>query len=369
MSAPAAAQSRVEWADVAKGACIALVVLFHATNFLLTRGYGAEGWVVFNQFLEPVRMPLFFLVAGLFAGKALSRSWKFVLRSRVALLAYLYVLWLVLRYMYFVLVPGASLTREESSPWNMVIGLVVPHNGLWFVYALALYFVGAKLLQRWDMRLQLTAVFLLAVVGRSLEELPWTWQNMLGYFMFFLLGLHAKPLLAGIARRTSIPAIVGAVAAYCGATYLAMRLDAGEYALTAIVLSLLGLVVGILAAARLRWRLAVRALSKLGTLTLPVYLMHEIAMGTVSYGWLTLGLLPDFHVVQMFGPVVVALIGIAGALVLYHLLQLGGMSWLFRLPKPLQFTEPAPSQPFVRAGRSGQSLRPLQEPRVSGQQD
>lgn len=352
MSAPAATGSRVEWADVAKGACIALVVVFHATNFMITRGYGSDMWVTLNQFLEPVRMPLFFLVAGLFAGKSLSKSWTFVLRNRVGLLLYLYLLWLVLRYAYFVAVPGASLTREESTPWNVVTGLVVPHNGLWFVYALALYFVGAKLLQRLSVPVQAIAAVSIALAGRSLTEIPWTWQNMAAYFMFFLLGLHAATPLHRLAARTSLPAVAAAAAAYFGAIYLAWRTELGEYAPTAIIITLFGLVFGVLAAARVRWRPAVSALSRLGALTLPVYLMHEIAMGTVSYGWLVLGAVPEPEYVRRAGPLVVALIGILGALALHRVLLSIGMPWLFRLPAPLQFIPGEPERQAVTAYRA-----------------
>ncbi|AEF39142.1 acyltransferase family protein [Hoyosella subflava] len=353
MTAPAAARdSRVEWVDVAKGACIALVVLFHATNFWITRGYGSQAWVEFNQFLEPVRMPLFFLAAGLFAGKALQRSWNFVLRNRVALMFYLYLLWLLLRYGYFTLVPGASLTGEESSPLNILVGLVVPHNGLWFVYALGLYFAGAKLIQRFDPRYQVAAAVVLAIIVRSLAdvvEFSWTWENMAGYFMFFVLGLHAKELLFALAARTSLPTVLIAGAAYAGAVHFARETGLGEYAITAIVITLLGLAVGVLAAARLRWGPGVRALSRLGALTLPVYLMHEIVMGTLAYGLISQGVLPTPEVVRGFGPAAIAATGIVGALLVHRLLVGGGLKWLFSLPASMQFIPAESARPATPA--------------------
>ncbi|GGC73682.1 acyltransferase [Hoyosella rhizosphaerae] len=324
--------SRVEWVDVAKGACILLVVLFHATNFMITRGYGSESWVAFNAFLEPIRMPLFFLVAGLFASKVLGTSWSNIWRRRVMLMLYLYGLWLLLRFGFFALVPGASLTGEESSPFNLLTALVVPHNGLWFVYALALYFAAAKLLADRDPRIQISVAFTVSLAAYSADFMPWTWQNMGAYFLFFLIGVNGKEILLTLARWTSIPAIALLAISYSAGFYAVNNSELGEFSLARIMLTLLGLALGVLAAARLRWGVGVRVLSTLGTVTLPVYLMHEIAMGSFAYALLSTGVLPADSVMRAAGPVVVALAGICGGLLLHKLLLSLKATWLFALP-------------------------------------
>ena len=70
-----APKQRVGWVDAAKGLCILLVVLGHAITELQAHGYYTAQWAGINFFLGPIRMPLFFLLSGLFAGKALKESW------------------------------------------------------------------------------------------------------------------------------------------------------------------------------------------------------------------------------------------------------------------------------------------------------
>jgi hypothetical protein len=73
-----APDGRLAWVDVAKGASIVLVVLLHVTNKHLVRLDDAsllvrDGWAEVGQWLRPVRMPLFFLLSGLWAAPALDR--------------------------------------------------------------------------------------------------------------------------------------------------------------------------------------------------------------------------------------------------------------------------------------------------------
>ncbi|XGU20578.1 acyltransferase family protein [Rhodococcus sp. 3Y1] len=140
----AAHTGRVDWVDLAKGISIALVVLLHSTNFLVTRGLAAGIWNDINAVAEPIRMPLFFLTAGLFAHKVTSLPWATVIRRRVLPLAYLYLMWTVLRFVFFSAFPATAGTDETSSPLNLITALVVPTSGLWFLYALAVYTVLTK---------------------------------------------------------------------------------------------------------------------------------------------------------------------------------------------------------------------------------
>jgi uncharacterized membrane protein YcfT len=63
-------ERRVPWVDTAKGVCIVLVVMMHATLGVgeAMGGQGFMHWVV--AFAKPFRMPDFFLVSGLFLSRA-----------------------------------------------------------------------------------------------------------------------------------------------------------------------------------------------------------------------------------------------------------------------------------------------------------
>ena len=90
---------RVGWPDVAKGICILLVVLWHVVTKVVVGipGAGAvtDAWVMLNAQLLPLRIPLFFLVSGMFAARAVlagdGASW----RRRAGRLALLYLVWVL----------------------------------------------------------------------------------------------------------------------------------------------------------------------------------------------------------------------------------------------------------------------------------
>ena len=56
------AKQRIEYIDLAKGICILLVVLDHISN----EGYFSAGDYPLNEFFEQMRMPLYFVLSGLF---------------------------------------------------------------------------------------------------------------------------------------------------------------------------------------------------------------------------------------------------------------------------------------------------------------
>jgi uncharacterized membrane protein YcfT len=192
--------TRLAWADAAKGACILLVVLHHTTlkHYLPMVPEAmtpvAATWEAVTGALKPVRMPLFFLLAGLFAANAVRRPWSQVLTQRVLTPYWLYAVWLG--------IGGVVFTIEQTMVTNRARGvgelggdLLWASTSAWFLYALAVYFVVAKLTCDLDTRRVLGAAALLAV---SVSALPMTAANREAVLMH--LGRHragrALPLLA-----------------------------------------------------------------------------------------------------------------------------------------------------------------------------
>ena len=85
-----AGRDRTVWADVAKGMCILLVVLWHVvTKHYLRIDWHVSppipgAWGVLTEQLLPMRMPLFFTISGMFAIGAVRRPWRVLGRSKVA---------------------------------------------------------------------------------------------------------------------------------------------------------------------------------------------------------------------------------------------------------------------------------------------
>ncbi len=146
MQPDAGAGDRVAWVDTAKGLCIILVVMMHAT-LGVGEAMGGEGFMHHVvAFAAPFRMPDFFLISGLFLARVIDRDWRSYGDKRILHFLYFYVLWLVIQSLVkFGQVSGGSATGfVEHLAWSFV----EPFSTLWFVYMLAIFSVVTKLLRR-----------------------------------------------------------------------------------------------------------------------------------------------------------------------------------------------------------------------------
>ena len=89
--------ARLDWVDTAKGLCIVLVVMMHAT-LGVGEAMGGEGFMhSVVAFARPFRMPDFFLVSGLFLSRVIDRDWRTYSDRRVVHFFYFYLLWLLIQ--------------------------------------------------------------------------------------------------------------------------------------------------------------------------------------------------------------------------------------------------------------------------------
>jgi len=155
-------RKEILWINTLKGGCILLVVLHHAiiTTFApslhhLTAGLlPAQGWVAFNTWLSPLRMPAFFFVSGLLAANAVvKKSWQEVFTKKFSNIVYLYLLWGVIQWLsihYISTHLGERLSSSKNaayadSPLEFIKLLMLSMTSLWYLYALAGFFLVTKL--------------------------------------------------------------------------------------------------------------------------------------------------------------------------------------------------------------------------------
>jgi uncharacterized membrane protein YcfT len=275
------APARAGWADVAKGACILLVVLWHVIMkhhlqidwHLPVPLPGA--WGAFGEQLLPLRMPVFFTISGVLAANAAQRPWRVVRRGRIARFGYLYVLWFAVHTTVLAFVPNFD-TLAAHSAWQIVEQLTITPTNLWYLIALAVYFVIAKLTRTLPAPAVLGAAFVLsAVASAGWLAAPGNRGQLYQNLFFFLAGLRLKPWVqrwAGTVNRRSLLLTGGGYML----VMLAIRvLDAGTWFGVRPVASVLAVLIGIAIAVRLeRVRFLAGPLARLGRNTLPIYVMH-----------------------------------------------------------------------------------------------
>ena len=133
-----AVSSRVQWVDAAKGMAILLVALHHAVILLGQMDLTAGPWGQVNRTLQVFRMPLFFAASGLFAASVINRPWKVLWSSRLSLLAWVFLLWSVIRFLYFTVLPMEA-RPQETNLMKLLAAPLLPTSGLWFIHALLFF--------------------------------------------------------------------------------------------------------------------------------------------------------------------------------------------------------------------------------------
>ena len=322
-------RGRVEWVDAARGMAIALVVVHHAAKRSVVAG-SADWWVDLTEMLATVRMPLFFLVAGLFAARWASdrTSWPTLLRGKVLLFAWVYVVWLVLRWAWFVALPSG----KESMPFADLVTRVAWPAGGWFIYALAIMFVIARLVHALP-----TPLVLVATAGVSIAFLAdWVgvgnqaWDGLGTYTFFFLLGIKARTHVLRLSESVPRAVLVLVPVAWAALYLLCVGHDLETAPGVGFALRVAGITAGVCVALLLQHRSGLRAL---GRGTLPIYLTHQLLVVTVVSA---LGSVAAFdqHAVLTYGAPL--LIGVTLLVLTYWLGRLAprlGLGWLFATPR------------------------------------
>jgi len=281
VSVSAARAERVRWADTAKGLCILLVVLWHVVAKQYLRLEWPEGlrvpgvWGTLCELLLPLRMPLFFTISGMFALGAVHRPWRISARSRVAKFLYLYVVWLLIHTALLSLAPDFP-TDRATSPLGLLEQLTITPSNLWYLYALALYFVIAKVTWRLPRVVMLCAAFALSVAAASeLVPVPGNRAGLLQNLVFFLLGLYFRRHVERLAEGVNWARFALTTGVYGG--LLVVMVVTGTQDVPGVwpVVCVAAAAFGVVGSAMLaRWDRIATPLISIGRRTLPIYVIH-----------------------------------------------------------------------------------------------
>lgn len=326
--------SRVAWVDVAKGFCILLVVMMHATLGVEK----ATGQVtVLNGFIDwakPFRMPDFFLISGLFLAARINRPWRPYLDSKVVYFAYFYVLWLTIQFA----VKAPGMIAEDGAGTTLTAylnGLVQPWGTLWFIYMLAGFFVTAKLLA------DAPKALVWAVAAMIYFAAPHTgWlivDEFAARFVFFFTGYWAAPYIFRFSEEIAgMPAAVvaGMLMAWAALNWLAVENGLAFTTGLDLWVSYAGVAAVVAFSVLLVPTRLGRSLATLGRNSIKIYLAFPLFMGPARIVALKFGtFVPDWA-----AALISTSAGVAGALLLAHIVTGTRFSFLFSRPAALSLS-------------------------------
>lgn len=206
------AATRMAWPDVAKGVSIIGVVLLHVS---LAVPEGMETALArLNTLLDPLRMPLFFLVSGLFSLKVLKFSFGDLVLRRLWFFAVPYVIWvpveLWLKSHEYQMTFGTEPRPFLGYVWHVVTGT----NMAWFLYALILFNLVLWLTRKLPSWAAITLSFAPLLALPMHDEWDMAGKAML-YLPFFMAGARLRSVITRFAETSLRPSrFVFATAAY-----------------------------------------------------------------------------------------------------------------------------------------------------------
>ena len=327
---------RVDWVDVAKGICIAMVVMMHST-LGVENAAGATGWMGYAvEYARPFRMPDFFLIAGLFLASRIDAPWRLYLDRKVLHFVYFYVLWLTIQFAF----KAPDLATDLGWTGLMreyLFAFVEPWGTLWFIYHLALFLVVTRLVKG-------VAWPLVWLAAAALEIAPIHTSSMLidefaGRFVYFYTGyIFASHVFrfAEEVRADRILALTG-LALWAIVNGLLVFNGYGDLPLVSLALGMAGALAIVAGAALMAPSLPSAPLRWLGEHSIVVYLAFFLPMAVSRTLLLHTGFVTDIGTIS----VLVTLAGIVGPVILYVFIQWTGVGrFLFERPKWARLNAP-----------------------------
>ena len=340
-------RERLHWVDVAKAVAIVLVVLYHVGGAGMDRmfpdpgGHASGLWTRVNAALLPMRMPLFFLTAGLLAHRAVRRPWPVVWRGRVVVLMWPYLLWSVV----FAAIAGFAYSPEDPA-WYTVNHLqTLPFAGTayWFLAILTIFFVAAKLLRKWPatvltvtLVLAVSAPYIEPVIAESFPEITTYAIIRVGRYAFwYFLGCYAYDAVERLAHVNPWPLVLGGGSAFVVMTYFSLA--EGYDRPLAFALSVAGLTAAVGGSVVAVRAAPVRRVARyVAARTLPIYLVHPLLVNLLVLAMVHLGgpLGPDETLATWLAPVI-TLACVVVSVVVYDRVSATRAAWIFAPPAML----------------------------------
>ena len=347
--------NRLAWIDYARGICIILVCFRHCMEGLKQAGLPLQEYPVLqvlNICFYSFRMPLFFIISGLFVSSGLfKKGLGPYVNGRFRIVFYPLLVWGSIQItIQFLLKDYVNAHRVPLDYLNLIIN---PRRIEQFWYLNALFFVGALYalfkvafrINYWQQLLLGMIFYTIAGMFRYTETNGYLLTDILNYYIYFCIGdIISGYVLGKKNKKTMITApswLLASFIVFLGSQYLYTILNLSPHhnefyvgdklPALAFFIALSGCAFIIQIAFLLQRAGIFKWLRVIGYHSLYIYLAHVMVIASVR-----ILLMRGFHVTSV--PVILVpamLAGIVLPVLLYNVAVRLGAWWLFSLKKPV----------------------------------
>lgn len=346
-NAATVSKQRIDWIDAAKGLTIILVVMEH-TTFGVQNAVGHLPLVfgTIAEFAKPFRMPLFFLVAGLFAYKALYGDLRKFVDSKIVHFAYFYVLWSVIQIGIKILIPHEGAWAVTYVDLLMIP--IQPFAVLWFIYALALFFMTLRLLR--SARPFFIFFFAVALYFTQLDTGWMLLDEFAWRFVWFVAGVYgAKQVfeIADWARAQPAKGLaLGLLLLACVASVVFSRLI--DIRSLELLMGFAGGAAAVMLVSILASAGYAKPLSWVGKHSLYIFLSFFLPMAVIRVGMVKLGF-ENGDLITFIATTV----AVISPIIVFRLLEKTPLSFLYVRPDAFRLTAPQSFKPSIVMAAGG----------------
>lgn len=274
------AAGRVAWIDHAKGLGIILVVIMASVAGANSPAADGNWMAGVAAWAAPITLPAFFLIAGLFLHRSLFGSRTAYVDRKVLRFIWFFAVWLAIETVVFhaaeVLADPANLVRFYLAGW------VAPQSPLWFIHALALFYIVTRLVRRVPVRRLFVAAVVLQVLHTAgLLQTGWSVADHFAqFYVFFLAGYAGVPLVFQYARAIPdrAPDVVRALAVWFGVHTVFVVFGIAGLPIVSLILGFAGTFAIIAAGVMLSWMPSAHPVGEIGRHSLAAYLGFYIPL-------------------------------------------------------------------------------------------
>lgn len=175
-------KARMTYLDIARGIATSFVVFHHVIAGTSTAGILAKNSSIvrFDSAFGIWKMPLFFLLSGIFIPKLFPLDTKSIVKNRIALIGWPFMLWGAIQTT--VMLFMSAMTNSKTSAWDLLLFPFLPKGQFWFLeYLLVITIVyGISLRKSQRIPLVVSAAAILLSSAYIGDRFGWQYRVLMG---------------------------------------------------------------------------------------------------------------------------------------------------------------------------------------------